>query len=54
VSEARDDWRGELRVRGQTLHVSITGSGPPVLMINGLGGSLGMLSDLRDDLKGHR
>src|SRR5208283_3285400 len=54
VSEARDDWRGELRVRGQTLHVSITGSGPPVLVINGLGGSLGMLSDLRDDLKGHR
>lgn len=54
MSEARDDWRGELRVRGQKLYVSITGSGPPVLMINGLGGSLGMLSDLRDDLKGHR
>ena len=54
VSEARDDWRGELRVKGQTLHVSITGSGPPVLVVNGLGGSLGMLSDLRDDLEGHR
>lgn len=54
MSEVRDDWRGELRIRGQTLHVSISGSGPPVLLINGLGGSLGMLSDLRDDLKGHR
>lgn len=54
MSEVGDDWRGELRIRGQTLHVAISGSGPPVLLINGLGGSLGMLSDLRDDLKGHR
>ena len=54
MSELRDDWRGNLRVRGQTLHVSISGSGPPVLLINGVGGSLGMLSDLRDDLGGHR
>ena len=54
VSQVRDDWRGEIRVRGQALHVSITGSGPPVLVINGLGGSLGMLSDLRDELSGHQ
>ena len=54
MSEIHGDWRGDLRVRGQTLHVSISGSGPPVLLINGLGGSLGMLSDLRDDLEGHR
>ena len=54
MSEVSDDWRGDLRVRGQTLHVWISGSGPPVLLINGLGGSVGMLSDLRDDLKGHR
>jgi poly(3-hydroxyoctanoate) depolymerase len=54
VTEVRGDWRGDLRIRGHTLHVSISGSGPPVLLINGLGGSLGMLSDLRDDLEGHR
>ena len=54
MSQVRDDWRGEIRVRGQALHVSITGSGPPVLVINGLGGSLGMLSDLRDELSGHQ
>jgi poly(3-hydroxyoctanoate) depolymerase len=41
-----------VEVRGQRLHVSIEGHGPPLLLINGLGGSIPNWSPLRRELEG--